>query len=206
MIAIGLTGGIGAGKSTVARMLAERGAAVVDADRVARALQEPGQPCLRRIVEAFGREMLEADGRLDRGRLAALVFGDASARRRLEAIMHPAIHEAIAAERARAEAAGAPLFVVEAALILETGQRHRYDRLVVVTAPAAVQLARLTALRGMDAAEAGRRLAAQWPTEAKAAAADWVIDNGGSFAATAAQVDALLDRLLRRDGERPEKT
>ena len=206
MIAIGLTGGIGAGKSTVARMLAERGAAVVDADRVARALQEPGQPCLRRIAEAFGREMLEADGRLDRGRLAALVFGDASARRRLEAIMHPAIHEAIAAERARAEAAGAALFVVEAALILETGQRHRYDRLVVVTAPAAVQLARLTGLRGMDAAEAGRRLAAQWPTEAKAAAADWVIDNGGSLAATAAQVDALLDRLLRRDGAGPEKT
>lgn len=205
MIVVGLTGGIGAGKSTVARMFAERGAAVVDADRVARALQEPGQPCHGQIVEGFGPGVLQTDGRLDRARLASLVFEDTAARRRLEAIMHPAIRAAVAAQLGRAEAAGAAVGVVEAALILETGQRGRYDCIVVVAAPAAVQVERLTRLRGLDPAEAERRLAAQWPTEAKAAAADFIIDNGGSLCATAAQVDAVWAALVRRSAGGPEK-
>ncbi|MBI4536476.1 MAG: dephospho-CoA kinase [candidate division NC10 bacterium] len=198
MIVVGLTGGIATGKSTVAAMLAARGAAVVDADRIARTLQEPGQPCLRQIVEAFGTEVVGADGRLDRLRLAGLVFGDAAARRRLEAIMHPAIRQTVSAELWRAEAAGASVGVVEAALILEAGQRERYDCLVVVAAPAEVQLERLMRQRGLGEAEARRRIAAQWTTERKAALADYVIDNGGEPAATAAQVDALLAALAGR--------
>jgi len=200
---VGLTGGIASGKSTVAAMLAARGAAVVDADRLARALQEPGQPCFLAIVEAFGREMLGADGRLDRPRLAARVFGDAAARRRLEAIMHPAIRVATAEALAKAAAAGFRVGVVEAALILEAGQRGEYDCLVVVTAPVEVQVARLRASRGLGEAEARQRIAAQWPAEAKAAAADFVIENGGERAATAAQVDAVWAALTR--GERSAK-
>lgn len=199
MIVVGLSGGIATGKSTVAAMFAARGAAVVDADRVARTLQEPGQPCFMQIVETFGREMVGSDGQLDRSRLATLIFGDTAARRRLEAIMHPAIRQAVSAALQRAEAAGASLGVVEAALILEAGQRARYDCLVVVAAPVEVQLERLMRQRGLAEAEARQRIAAQWPTESKAAAADFVIDNGGELAATAAQVDALLATLLGRE-------
>jgi dephospho-CoA kinase len=195
MIVVGLTGGIATGKSTVAAMFAARGAAVVDADQVARTLQAPGSPCFRQIVEAFGPEMVGPDGQLDRARLARLVFGDASARRTLEAIMHPAIRRAVSEALARAAAAGASLGVVEAALILEAGQRERYDCVVVVAAPAETQLDRLRETRGLDEVEARRRLAAQWPTETKAAAADFVIDNGGDLAATASQVEGILAAL-----------
>lgn len=201
MIVVGLTGGIATGKSTVAAMFAARGAAVVDADRVAHRLQAPGALCFRHIVEAFGPDMVGPDGHLDRARLARLVFGDATARRKLEAIMHPAIRQAISEALARAAAEGAPLGVVEAALILEAGQRDRYDYVVVVAAPPDVQLERLRR-RGLDEAEARRRLAAQWPTEAKAAAADFVIDNGGDLAATASQVDGVL-AALRATGAIP---
>lgn len=194
MIVLGLTGSIAAGKSTVARMLADRGAVVLDADRIARRLQEPGEACFQEIREAFGPGILTPSGRLDRTRLASLVFADADARRRLEAIMHPAIRARMAAELAAAEAAGRRLAVVEAALILEAGQRERYDWVVVAAAPPEVQLARLAA-RGLSEAEARRRLAAQWPTEAKAAAADFVIDTGGTLAVTEGQVAALVARL-----------
>ncbi len=134
MILVGLTGGIAAGKSTVASMFAERGAAVVDADRIAHRLQEPGGACHQEIVEAFGREILDASGRIDRQRLGARAFADPSLRQRLEAIMHPAIWAACESEIGRAEAAGRSVCVVEAALILETGQQgpvpeaHRGDR------------------------------------------------------------------------------
>ena len=198
MLVVGLTGSIGTGKSTVAAMLAARGAWVVDADRIGHALQEPGTGCHRQIVEAFGAEILEADGRIDRRRLGARVFADPEARRRLEAIMHPAIWEACEREVRRAEAAGAPFSVVDAALILEAGQRHRFDVIVVVAAPEEVQMQRLAAQRGLSEAEVRQRQQSQWSPAVKAAHADVVIDNGGDLSATEAQVDRLVEVLQAR--------
>jgi len=198
MLVVGLTGSIGTGKSTVAAMLAARGAWVVDADRIGHALQEPGTACHRQIAEAFGAEILEPDGRIDRRRLGARVFADPDARRRLEAIMHPAIWEACEREVRRAEAAGAPFSVVDAALILEAGQRHRFDVIVVVAAPEEVQMQRLAAQRGLSEAEVRQRQQSQWSPAVKAAHADVVIDNGGDLSATEAQVNRLVEVLQAR--------
>jgi len=121
MVVVGLTGGIGVGKSTVAAMFAARGAAVVDGDEISRRLQEPGQPCYDAIVDAFGREILDPTGRIDRKRLGSIVFADTASLRRLEAVMHPAIWAACEAEIHAAAAAGRSVCVVEMALILETG-------------------------------------------------------------------------------------
>lgn len=196
MLLVGLTGGIGVGKSTVAAMFAARGAAVVDGDAIARRLQEPGRPCYRAIVEAFGPEILDPAGRIDRRRLGGIVFADTASLRRLEAIMHPAIWAACEAEMQAAAAAGKLLCVVEMALILETGQRGRFQKLVVVTAPRSVQVARVARARGLTATEAEQRLAAQWSGEDKARLADYVIDNGGDLAATERQVDRVHADLL----------
>ncbi len=198
MLVVGLTGSIGTGKSTVATMLAARGAWVVDADRIGHALQEPGAACHRQIVEAFGPEILDTGGRIDRRRLGARVFADPEARRRLEAIMHPALWEACRREVRRAEAAGAPFCVVDAALILEAGQREHFDVIVVVAAPEEVQIERLAAERGLSEAEVRQRLQSQWSPAAKAAHADVVIDNGGDLAATEAQVERLVELLRAR--------
>ena len=195
MILVGLTGGIGAGKSTVAAMFAARGAAVVDADRISRRLQEPGEPCHAAIVEAFGRGILDSTGRIDRRHLGEMVFADPARRTALEAIMHPAIWSACEAEIRAAAAAGQAVCVVEAALILETGQRSRFQRIVVVTAPTDVQVERLMRTRGLTAAEARQRLAAQWTNADKARQADHVIDNGGDLAATEAQVARVYAEL-----------
>lgn len=197
MLLVGLTGGMGVGKSSVAVMFAARGAATIDADRTSRRLQEPGQPCHRAIVETFGREILDAGGRIDRQRLGAIVFAEPVQRKRLEAIMHPAIWAACEAEILAAAAAGRRVCMVEAALILETGQRKRFHRIVVVTAPAAVQVERVARSRGLTEAEARQRLAAQWSTEVKTRLADYVIDNGGDLAATELQVDRVYAELVR---------
>jgi dephospho-CoA kinase len=178
-------------------MFAARGAAVVDADRISRRLQEPGQPCHEAIVAAFGRAILDPAGRIDRGRLGATVFGDPARRQQLEAIMHPAIWAVCQTEIRAAAAAGRAVCMVEAALILETGQRSRFQRVVVVTAPPDVQMARLAQSRGLTVAEASQRLAAQWTNADKARQADHVIDNGGDLAATERQVEAVYSALLR---------
>jgi dephospho-CoA kinase len=195
MLLVGLTGGIGVGKSTVASMFAARGAAVVNGDEISRRLQEPGQPCYRAIVDAFGREILDPAGRIDRRRLGAVVFADTAGLRRLEAIMHPAIWAACEAEIQAAAAAGKAVCVVEMALILETGQRDRFQKLVVITAPESVQVERLARARGLTATDAQQRLGAQWRGEDKARLADYVIDNGGDLAATEAQVDRVYTTL-----------
>ena len=194
---VGLTGGIGVGKSTVAAMFAARGAAVVDADEISRRLQEPGQACYRAIVEAFGREILDPAGRIDRKRLGSIVFADAACLSRLEAIMHPAIWAACEVEVQAAAAAGRPVCVVEMALILETGQRARFQKIIVVTAPVSAQVQRLARARGLTAAEARERFAAQWESEDKARQADYVIDNGGALAATEAEVARVYAALVR---------
>jgi dephospho-CoA kinase len=195
MLVVGLTGGIATGKSIVAAMFAARGVAIVDADRIAHALQEPGQRCHRQIAEAFGTEILDEAGRIDRRRLGARVFADASARQRLEAIMHPAIREACENEIRAAEASGRTICIVDAALILETGRRDRFHKIVVVAAPEDVQVDRLARSRGLRPAEARQRLASQWATAAKAALADFVIDNGGDLASTEEQVARIYAAL-----------
>ncbi len=200
MLVVGLTGGIATGKSTVAAMFAARGAAIVDADRIAHALQEPGQPCYRLIVEAFGAGVLNGSGRIDRRRLGSRVFSDPDARRRLESILHPAIREACQAEIRAAEAADRVLCVVDAALILETGRRDRFHKVVLVTAPEKVQVDRLVRGRGLTEAEARQRMQSQWTTAAKAALADFLIDNGGDLAATESQVARVYAALM---GETP---
>ena len=193
---LGLTGGIAAGKSTVAAMFAARGAIVIDADCIGHELQAPGTPCYREIVASFGHEILDPAGRIDRRRLGAQVFGDAAARTRLEAIMHPAIWAACW-ERARAAAAaGERLCLVDAALILEAGMAEHFDAIILVRAPDSVQLARLRS-RGLDEAEARRRLEAQWPAARKAAQADFVIETAADLASTEAQVAAIHHALLQ---------
>ena len=197
MLVVGLTGGIGVGKTTVAAMFAARGAAVVDADRISRRLQEPGAPCHRRIVEAFGREVLDATGHIDRQRLGEIVFADPARRRQLEAIMHPAIWAACEVEIRAAAASGRAVCVVEVALLLETGARDRFDKVIVVAAPMTAQVERVARARGLTDAQAQRRLAAQWSTEDKARLADYVIDNGGDLAAPEAQVARVYAELTR---------
>lgn len=204
MLVVGLTGGIATGKSTVAGMFAARGAAIVDADRIAHTLQEPGQCCHRQIVEAFGTGILDESGRIDRRRLGARVFDDPGARQRLEAIMHPAIREACEDEIRAAEMAGRTICIVDAALILETGRRDRFHKIVVVAAPEDVQVDRLVRSRGLTPAEARQRFSSQWPTAAKAALADFVIDNGGDLSATEAQVGLVYADLTGRAPEERE--
>lgn len=196
MLLVGLTGGIGVGKSTVAAMFAACGAAVVDADRISRKLQEPGEPCHEAIIARFGRAVLDPAGRIDRKRLGEMVFTDPARRTALEAIMHPAIWAACEAEIGAAAAAGRAVCVVEAALILETGQRSRFERIVVVTAPTDVQVERLAQARRLTEAEARQRLAAQWTNADKTRQADHVIDNGGDLAATEQQVSRVYAALV----------
>ncbi len=192
---IGLTGNIATGKSTVARMLAERGAEVIDADRVAHAVMEPGGPAWAEIVRTFGRDILAPDGRIDRKALGAIVFRDAEALRRLEAIVHPPVMAAI--ER-RIEASRAPVVVVEAIKLLETPAPRPYDAIWVTTCPPEEQLRRLVALRGLDEAAARARIEAQGPQEAKLRRADVVIDTGGTLAETEAQVERAWQAVMRR--------
>jgi dephospho-CoA kinase len=195
-LVVGLTGGIASGKSTVARLLGERGARVVDADQVARRVVAPGTPALAEIVAAFGAEMLGPDGALDRKRLGRRVFSNETARRRLEAITHPRIAAAFAEQVQRAAAEGVAVLVYEAALLVESGAHHAVDRLVVVAAPPAVQRARVGARDGLDTAAAQARIDAQASLEAKLALADHVVMNDGSLPDLERKVAALWEELL----------
>jgi dephospho-CoA kinase len=195
MLVVGLTGSIATGKSTVAAMFAARGAAVVDADRIAHALQAPDGECYHRIVEVFGTGTLDASGRIDRRRLAARVFADPEERKRLEGIMHPAIRAACEGEIRAAASSGRSVCVVEAALILEAGGRGRFDKIVVVSATEEIQTDRLVRTRGLSEAEAWGRVSSQWSSAAKAALADFVIDNSGDLSSTEEQVSRVYAAL-----------
>jgi dephospho-CoA kinase len=190
---IGLTGGIGSGKSTVARMLAERGAVLVDADQIARELVEPGGPALAELVTEFGPRILQADGSLSRGELAALAFSDPRATERLNAIMHPLI--GAEAQRRLDDEPEAAVVVYDMPLLVETGQEDLVDLVVVVDVPEAVQLDRAVRLRGLDGADVQRRMSVQATRAERLARADVVIDNSGSLPQTHEQVDQLWDRL-----------
>lgn len=190
MKVVGLTGGIATGKSTVASILREMGVPVIDADRVAREVVEPGQPALARVVEAFGPEVLDAHGRLDRAAMRRRIARDPDARRTLEAITHPAIRRRIAEQLLHLAEEGHAVAVVEAALMVETGSWRDYAALVVVSCDPALQLARLIGRDGANEEDARALVAAQLPLERKEAVADHVIRNDGD-----------LDALRRRTQE-----
>jgi len=190
VLRVGLTGGIGSGKSEVARRLAELGALVVDADVVAREVVEPGTPGFARVVEAFGPEVLAADGSLDRAALAARVFSDPE---RL-AVLNRIVHPLVAARTADlvADAREDTVVVNDVPLLVENGLEGAYDVVVVVDAPEDVRLQRLVA-RGIDAADARARMRAQVSRDERLVVADYVIDNAGPLTA----LDPQLDRLWR---------
>jgi len=199
---IGLTGAIGAGKSTVARLLAEHGALVIDADALARrALEESGT--VDRVAAALGAGVV-TDGRLDRAALADRVFADPDARRRLEAIVHPRVGELREARvrEALARPAPPPVLVHDVPLLFETGLDREMDLVVVVDAPRRVRRARVEAAGRMDAAELSRREAAQWSPARKRAHADVVIDNGDDVSDLRARVARVWPRLLRAGASR----
>lgn len=191
---VGLTGGIGSGKSTVSAMLAARGAVVVDADRLAREAVAVGTPGLASIVDRFGGDVVAGDGSLDRGALAGVVFDDPAALADLNAIVHPPVRAAV--RRRLDELTGTDAVVVlEIPLLVESGQSYGESAVIVVDCPEDLALRRLVEGRGMDEADARRRMAAQVPRADRLAAADVVIDNSGSRPALEAQVDRLWATL-----------
>jgi dephospho-CoA kinase len=190
MSVLGLTGGIGSGKSMVARMFAEWGATVIDADQLAREVVEPGQPALAEIATAFGPDILLPDGRLDRRKLAAIIFADPSARARLNAITHPRIQERMDAEvSARRRQPG--VLVVDIPLLFENDRAGLVDKVIVVWVDPETQLGRLRERDGLTVEEARQRIAAQMPLDQKRARADHVIDNTGTVENTRRQVEAI---------------
>lgn len=194
-VQVGLTGGIGSGKTAASDLLAELGAVVIDADDVAREVVEPGTDGLAAIVAEFGPDVLTGTGALDREALAAVVFTDPAARERLNAIVHPRVRE-----RAAALAAAAPdgaVVVQVIPLLVEVGMAGAFDLVVVVDVPPEVQLDRLVRSRGMGRAEAEARVAAQAGREERLAAADVVLDNSGPPEQLADQVRELWGRLTR---------
>ncbi|MFN8036527.1 MAG: dephospho-CoA kinase [Acidimicrobiia bacterium] len=199
MFLVGLTGGIGSGKSTVARLLADRGAVVVDADAVAREVVEPGQPAFRQLVERFGQSIVGSDGALDRPALAALVFDDEQARADLNAITHPAV----GGEITRRIAAAPPdaVVVVDVPLLAEAKLTRLYEMVLVVEAPRALRLERLEE-RGLTRADAEARMAVQATDEERRAIADVVVDNSGDLAALEREVARAWAEVARRKRER----
>jgi len=192
MIVVALTGGIGAGKSTVAAGLAARGAVIVDADRIAREVVAPGMPALQALVERFGPGILAADGSLDRAALAAVAFRDPGARADLEAVTHPAIQQEMA--RQTAAWAGSDRVVIQDIPLLKD-RRPPMVGVIVVDVPEDVAVERLVAQRGFDAEDARRRIAAQISRDDRRALADVVIDNSGDRARLEAELDRVWDWL-----------
>ena len=194
MILVGLTGGIGSGKSTVSSLLAERGAVIVDADAITRELQRPGQPVLAAIVDRFGRDVLTDGGELNRPALAAIVFADPDALADLNRIVHPAVGAEVAR---RIEAArGSDDVVVLAIPLLAENPRKGLAATIVVDTPVEVAVDRLVTQRGMAEADAQARIARQATREERAAKADQIVDNSGDQAGLRAQVDELWTWLL----------
>ena len=197
MLRVALTGGIATGKSYVLQRLQELGVPCLDADALAHGVMAPGTEATAAIAERFG-DVLDADGAVDRVKLGPVIFADPSARRDLEAIVHPAVYRAIAAGlRGLERIGGSPLAVVDIPLLYETGHAAEFAKVVATVCPQDVQLARLEA-RGLSPEAAAQRLAAQLPADEKAARADYVIRTDGSFDDTDACVRQVLAELLTR--------
>jgi dephospho-CoA kinase len=191
MKSFGLTGGIGMGKTTAAQMFQRRGAAVVDADELARQLVQPGEPALAEIQAAFGKEIVGANGQLRRDELARVVFADATARRRLEDILHPRIRECWLAQVEAWRQQDRAFVVVVVPLLFETRAESQFNKVVCVACSASTQRQRLLA-RGWTLEQIQQRIAAQWPIEQKMAKADHVVWTEGGFDMLAAQLDRFL--------------
>ncbi|MFD3337013.1 dephospho-CoA kinase [Streptomyces sp. NPDC058700] len=196
MLKVGLTGGIGAGKSEVSRLLVSYGAVLIDADRIAREVVEPGTPGLAAVVEAFGDGILTEEGTLDRPKLGSIVFADADRLATLNAIVHPLVGARSAELEGRAEAGD--VVVHDVPLLTENGLAPLYDLVVVVDASPETQRDRLVRLRGMAESEAAARMAAQATRARRLAVADLVIDNDGPLDALEPQVRKVWDELERR--------
>lgn len=196
MLRVALTGGIATGKSYVLAQFRRRGVPCLDADQLTRGVIAPGTEATTAIAERFGGDVLAADGSVDRLKLASIVFSDAAARRDLEAIVHPAVYRAIhAGLRAFERVGNYPVGIVDVPLLYETGHAGEFDKVIVTACPVGLQLARL-AERGMREEQARQRLAAQWPTAAKASRADFVVNTARTFEDTDRQVDRILRELI----------
>ncbi len=204
MLRVGLTGGIGSGKSEVSGRLAALGAVVIDADQAARAVVEPGTPGLDGVVETFGPGVLGADGALDRAKLGEIVFGDDEARGRLNAVVHPLVHEwMLATEKVIIRASGDDVVVVHDIPLLAEGGEERtaeFDVIIVVDVPPDLQVVRLAETRGMTAEQARARMAAQASRSERLAIADIVIDNSGTLADLDQRVAEVWADLRARAG------
>jgi dephospho-CoA kinase len=200
VLRVGLTGGIGSGKSEVSRRLAAHGAVIIDADVAARAVVAPGTPGLSRVAEAFGVGVLGPDGALDRERLGAIVFRDPDSRATLNAIVHPLVGEWMrAAERAAVAASDGHVIIVhDVPLLAENRRAGDFDLVIVVDVPPELQLERLVSQRGMAPDQARGRMAAQASREQRLAVADLVIDNSGSLADLDRRVAGVWTDLCRR--------
>lgn len=198
MFLVGLTGGIGSGKSLASRRFAERGVTVIDADQISREAVEPGQPALAELTERFGQGILRSDGSLNRQTLADLAFASDEARTELEAITHPHIVARLDARLAEIQTSvGADhIVILEHPLLIETGQHARVDQVVVVLAGERVRMRRLIDIRGMAETDARARLSAQTTDEVRRAVATYVLDNDGSPDQLVAAVDEVYDQLV----------
>lgn len=194
-VIVGLTGGIASGKSTVANMLSELGARVIDADVIARKIVEPGEPAWVDIKETFGEEVFHEDGPLDREALGQVVFGDERARKKLEAITHPRIGQRMMERAQQIQREGHRWVIYDAALIVENGIHEWLDSLIVVAADRDVQIKRLIERDGISREDALKRIDSQMPLEKKIAVADYVIDNNGTLEETQEQVEQLYQQI-----------
>lgn len=199
MLLVGLTGGIGSGKSTVARLLERHGAAVIDADQLAREAVEKGGPGFERVVDAFGPSVLTSDGDLDRAALAARIFSDPVQKATLEAIVHPEVARRFGESVDRYRATDRVVVYVTP-LLVELGLAPAFDAVIVVTASPHLRVSRVASDRGLSPDEVRRRMAAQATDDQRAEVADVLIDNDGSLAELAPQVDRLWGDLVARAG------
>jgi dephospho-CoA kinase len=202
---VGLTGGIACGKTTVASMFSDLGIPVIDADELAREVVEPGTPGLQQIVDEFGKGVLDETGRLDRKKVADLVFGDEEVRETLNAIMHPLIGAAGAEHIMAHQEAPAPYLLYEAALLVETRAYKAFSALVVVSAEESIQRLRLIARDGFTVHEANARIASQLPLARKIAVADHVVVNNGDLDATRRQVGEIHEKLVAQFASKESK-
>ena len=193
---IGLTGGIGTGKSTVSAYFQELGACIVDADEISRHALDIGTACYRQAAEAFGREILLPSGAINRGALAGIVFAAEEKRLLLNSIIHPFVRKTIYAETDRAEKAGKKLAVWDIPLLFEGGYETECDRVIVVTCPLPVRLERLYKRSGMDEKEAMARINAQMSETERCSRADFILNNGGTLQELREQAGAVYRRIL----------